>query len=82
MTLATDYVNMDKSMNSGTENKEGMVEEALPNITFRVKLSTGIILAHLSGKMRLNRIRVLPGDRVLVEMNQYDATRGRIIRRL
>ena len=82
MTLVTDYVNMDKSMNSGTENKEGMVEEALPNITFRVKLSTGIILAHLSGKMRLNRIRVLPGDRVLVEMNQYDATRGRIIRRL
>lgn len=73
---------MDKSMNSGTENKEGMVEEALPNITFRVKLSTGTILAHLSGKMRLNRIRVLPGDRVLVEMNQYDATRGRIIRRL
>ena len=69
-------------MNSGTENKEGMVEEALPNITFRVKLSTGTILAHLSGKMRLNRIRVLPGDRVLVEMNQYDATRGRIIRRL
>ena len=82
MTLVTDYVNMDKSMNSGTENKEGMVEEALPNITFRVKLSTGTILAHLSGKMRLNRIRVLPGDRVLVEMNQYDATRGRIIRRL
>jgi len=82
LTLVTDYVNMDKSMNSGTENKEGMVEEALPNITFRVKLSTGTILAHLSGKMRLNRIRVLPGDRVLVEMNQYDATRGRIIRRL
>ena len=69
-------------MNGGKENKEGIVEEALPNITFRVKLVTGTVLAHLSGKMRLNRIRVLPGDRVLVEMNEYDAGRGRIVRRL
>ena len=72
---------MGKSM-SGTENKEGIVEEALPNITFKVKLGDRTILAHLSGKMRLNRIRVLPGDRVLVEMNEYDASRGRIVRRL
>ncbi|PIU42901.1 MAG: translation initiation factor IF-1 [Parcubacteria group bacterium CG07_land_8_20_14_0_80_35_11] len=62
--------------------KEGEVIEALPNTTFRVKLSNGKeILAHLSGKMRLNFIRILPGDRVNVEVSPYDGTRGRIVYR-
>ncbi|PJC48130.1 MAG: translation initiation factor IF-1 [Parcubacteria group bacterium CG_4_9_14_0_2_um_filter_35_11] len=62
--------------------KEGEVIEALPNTTFRVKLSDGKeILAHLSGKMRLNFIRILPGDRVNVEVSPYDGTRGRIVYR-
>lgn len=62
---------------------EGIVEEALPNITFRVNLgNNNVMLAYLSGKMRLNRIKVLPGDRVLVEINSYDSKRGRITRRL
>lgn len=60
----------------------GFVTEALPNTTFKVKLEDGAsILAHLSGKMRLNFIRVLVGDRVEVELST-DKTRGRIIRRL
>ena len=62
--------------------KEGEVIEALPNTTFRVKLSDGKeILAHLSGKMRLNFIRILPGDRVNVEVSPYDDARGRIVYR-
>ena len=60
----------------------GFVIEALPNTTFRVKLEDGVnVLAHLSGKMRLNFIHVLVGDRVEVELST-DKTRGRIIRRL
>jgi translation initiation factor IF-1 len=62
---------------------EGRVEEALPGTTFRVKLDNGDeILAHLSGKMRMNYIKILPGDRVIVETTPYDKTRGRIVRRL
>ncbi len=62
---------------------EGRVEEALPGTTFRVHLDSGDeILAHLSGKMRLHYIKILPGDRVIVEMTPYDKTKGRIIRRL
>ena len=62
---------------------EGVIEEALPNITFRVRMGNGeIMLAHLAGKMRLHRIKVLPGDRVTIELNPYDSHRGRIIRRL
>lgn len=62
---------------------EGIIEESLPNITFRVKLANGeIMLAHLAGKMRLHHIKVLPGDRVIIELNAYDSKRGRIIRRL
>lgn len=62
---------------------EGRVEEALPGTTFRVRLDNGDeILAHLSGKMRLYYIKILPGDRVIVEMTPYDKTRGRIVRRL
>lgn len=62
---------------------EGRVEEALPATTFRVSLDNGhMILAYLSGKMRLHHIKVLPGDRVVVEMGAYDDARGRIVRRL
>lgn len=61
---------------------DGVVEEALPGLMFRVKLQNGqTVLAHLSGKMRLHRIRVLPGDRVSMEMSP-DGGRGRINRRL
>ena len=57
----------------------GVVMELLPNATFRVKLENDhIILAHTSGRMRKNRIRVLAGDRVTVEMTPYDLTKGRI----
>lgn len=58
---------------------EGTVTEALPNAVFRVELANGHkVLAHVSGKMRMNFIRVLPGDRVLVELSPYDLTRGRV----
>ncbi len=62
---------------------EGTVEEALPNAMFRVKLDTGHeVLAHVSGKMRMHFIKILPGDRVKVELSPYDLTRGRIIYRM
>lgn len=58
---------------------QGTVEEALPNATFRVMLENDHeVLAHISGKMRKFRIRVLPGDKVTVELSPYDLTRGRI----
>lgn len=58
---------------------EGVIQEALPNATFNVKLSNGhLILAHVSGKLRMNFIRILPGDKVTVEMSPYDLTKGRI----
>ena len=58
---------------------EGIVEETLPNAMFKVKLSNGhVILAHVSGKIRMHYIRILPGDRVTVEISPYDLTRGRI----
>ena len=58
---------------------EGTVVEALPNATFRVELANGHkVLAHISGKIRVHYIRVLPGDRVLVELSPYDLGRGRI----
>lgn len=61
---------------------EGMVMELLPAGVFKVELENGHnILAHLSGKMRMNRIRLLPGDKVKVEMTPYDLTKGRIIYR-
>ena len=86
-------VSQDSGQNPGSQNKEiieleGKVVEALPNAVFRVKIETGKadtgqeILAHISGKLRINRIRVLPGDRVRVELTPYDLTRGRITRRL
>ena len=58
---------------------EGVVEEALPNAMFRVVLDNGhIVLAHVSGKMRMNFIRIIPGDKVKVELTPYDLSRGRI----
>lgn len=58
---------------------EGVVEEALPNTMFRIKLDNGhTVLGHISGKMRKHYIRILPGDRVTVELSPYDLTRGRI----
>ena len=62
---------------------EGKVLEALPNAMFRVELATGHrVLAHISGKLRMNFIKILPGDRVTVELSPYDLTRGRITYRL
>jgi translation initiation factor IF-1 len=62
---------------------EGEVSEALKNLMFRVKLDNGHeVLAHLAGKMRRHRIRVLPGDRVRVEVSTYDLDRGRIVFRM
>jgi len=58
---------------------EGTVSEPLPNAMFRVELANGHrVLAHISGKIRLHYIKILPGDRVLVELSPYDLTRGRI----
>lgn len=58
---------------------EGTVLEALPNAQFKVELPNGhIVLAHISGKMRINYIRILPGDKVTVELSPYDLNRGRI----
>jgi len=61
---------------------EGTVVEPLPNAMFRVELETGHkVLAHISGKMRMHFIRILPGDKVIVELSPYDLSRGRIIYR-
>ncbi|MGI9953031.1 translation initiation factor IF-1 [Moorellaceae bacterium AZ2] len=61
---------------------EGTVVESLPNAMFRVELVNGHkVLAHVSGKIRMNFIRILPGDRVMVELSPYDLTRGRIVYR-
>jgi len=61
---------------------EGVVKELLPNTMFRVELpNKHVILAHISGKMRMNFIRILPGDKVTVEMSPYDLTKGRIVYR-
>ncbi|PID52610.1 MAG: translation initiation factor IF-1 [Candidatus Moraniibacteriota bacterium] len=66
-----------------TVKLEGVVVETLPSTTFRVELDNGHeVLAHISGKMRVHYIRLLPGDRVLVEMSPYDLTKGRITQRL
>lgn len=58
---------------------EGTVLEALPNAMFKVELPNGhVIMAHISGKLRMNYIRILPGDKVTVELSPYDLTKGRI----
>ena len=62
---------------------QGEIAENLPNATFRVKLENGhVVLGHISGKMRMHYIRILPGDKVTVELPPYDLTRGRIIYRV
>jgi translation initiation factor IF-1 len=59
---------------------QGEIMETLPNATFHVRLENGhVVLGHISGKMRMNYIRILPGDKVTVEMTPYDLTRGRIV---
>ena len=59
--------------------QEGVIVETLPNEMFKVELENGhVIIAHISGKMRMNYIKILPGDRVKVEMSPYDLTKGRI----
>jgi len=69
--------------NSQRIEVEGEVTETLPNTLFRVKLpNSRIVLCHLSGKMRLHFIRLMPGDKVKIEMTPYDATKGRIVYRL
>ena len=84
---------MDKKEDKKTEKKspsaketieiEGEVTEALPATTFKVKLENGHqVLGYLSGKMRMHYIKVLPGDRVIVELTPYDLTKGRITKRL
>ena len=58
----------------------GEVEEALPNATFKIKLENGhVVLGHISGKMRMHYIKILPGDKVTVELTPYDLSKGRII---
>lgn len=62
---------------------QGVIEEALPGLLFRVTLANGAeMLAHLGGKLKLHRIRVIPGDRVVIEKTPYDDKRGRIVKRL
>ena len=77
-----------KSTRSGTSSKkstkevielEGTVVETLPNALFKVELANGhVVLAHISGKMRMHYIRIIPGDRVVLEMTPYDLSKGRI----
>lgn len=62
---------------------EGEVVESLPSATFKIRLDSGHdILGHISGKMRVHYIRLLPGDRVIIEMSPYDLSKGRIVQRL
>lgn len=71
-----------RKMKNQAIRKEGVVVEGLPNATFKVKLDDGSeILAHVSGKMRMNFIKILAGDKVHVELSPYDNTRGRIVYR-
>ena len=61
---------------------DGVIKENLPNATFKVELENGhLVLAHVSGKMRMHFIKILPGDRVTLELSPYDLTRGRIVYR-
>ena len=71
-------------LDSRTLRVEGIIEEALPGLTFRVRLKDDNreILAYLGGRLKLHYIKVIPGDRVIVEITPYDEKRGRIVRRL
>lgn len=83
LNLSADEAEQAMSQDKGLVKLEGVVEEVLPSTTFRVRLDNGhLILAHISGRMRVNYIRLLPGDRVLLEMSPYDLTKGRITQRL
>jgi len=74
---------MDNSSNKESFTVTGIVVEALPGATFRVKLDDEKeLLAYISGRMRMNHIKILPGDKVIVEVTKYDDKRGRITRRL
>lgn len=65
---------------TGTIEQDGVIKEALSNAMFRVELENGhVIVAHISGKMRMHYIRILPGDKVKVELTPYDLTRARIV---
>ena len=80
-TTSNQYFSDEEAMakKDGVIEIEGAVVEALPNAMFRVELTNGHrVLAHISGKMRQNYIRILPEDRVVVELSPYDLTRGRI----
>jgi len=69
--------------NSSVTTLEGVVLESLPNAMFRVRVDgEKLILCHLAGKMRMNHVRLLPGDRVKVEMTPYDTDRGRVVYKL
>ncbi|HLC49352.1 MAG TPA: translation initiation factor IF-1 [Candidatus Andersenbacteria bacterium] len=71
------------SKQQNTVEVDGEITDTLPNAQFKVQLDTGQeVIGYLSGKMRIHRIRVMPGDRVRVEMSAYDLTKGRIILRL
>ncbi len=71
-----------QAISKGFIEMHGVVDECLPATSFRIRLDNGqMILGHLSGKMRMNRIRLLPGDEVKVEMTPYDLTKGRIVYR-
>jgi len=87
-SLSIFFALMSKADNQNIDSKnfietEGEVLELMPAATFKVALDSGHeILAHLSGKMRMNKIKLLPGDRVRVEMSPYDLTKGRVTYRL
>lgn len=73
----------ERMVKEGSIEVDGVVQEALPNAMFKVELDNGhVVLAHISGKMRKFYIRILPGDRVKVELSPYDLTRGRITYRM
>lgn len=74
--------NMEKKQKEDVIRVDGVVQETLPNAMFRVELEGGhVVLGHVSGKMRMNYIRILPGDRVALELSPYDLSRGRIVLR-
>ena len=67
-------------VHQGSFEKDGIVKESLPNTLFRVELEDGmVVLCHLSGKMRMHFIKILPGDKVRIEMTPYDLSKGRIV---
>lgn len=75
-------MNLYLMVHQGSFEKDGVVKESLPNTLFRVELEDGtLVLCHLSGRMRMNFIKILPGDKVRIEMTPYDSLKGRIIQR-